>query len=432
MQKVEGKRKAYMKTAGELASLGAKGIPDEFVPACHLIYSSPATLAYNSPGAIGFGVKRAALVLPESVMLLVAPGCCGRNSTILSENEGYADRMFYLEMDETDIVTGRHLKAIPEAINEIMEVATPKPKAVVICITCVDALLATDLESICENAQSKCKVLVVPSYMYALTREGRKPPMTAIRQTLYSLLEKKEKRPDMVNILGFFSAMDPKNDLFSLLHEAGVKTINQIAEMKNLEEYYEMGGANFNIVLDKESLPAAEDLKKRLGMPYIELARLYSADRIHRQYQLFASAIGVDFKDQELYENAKEEEALFGERFKGTTFVTGEMMNGNPFEVAADLAELGLLPKSIFSNVTAYDIPFIKRLASLYPEVPVYTGISPSMINYENDVRAELAIGKDGALYCPAAAPVEWNQELQPFGYTGLSGLLSKIREVLS
>ena len=148
MQKVEDKIKAYMKTAGELASLGAKGIPDEFVPACHLIYSSPATLAYNSPGAIGFGVKRAALVLPESVMLLVAPGCCGRNSTILSENEGYADRMFYLEMDETDIVTGRHLKAIPEAINEIMEVATPKPKAVVICITCVDALLATDLESI--------------------------------------------------------------------------------------------------------------------------------------------------------------------------------------------------------------------------------------------------------------------------------------------
>ena len=39
----------------------------------HLIYSSPATLAFNSPGAEGFGVKRAGLAVPDSIMLIVAP-----------------------------------------------------------------------------------------------------------------------------------------------------------------------------------------------------------------------------------------------------------------------------------------------------------------------------------------------------------------------
>ena len=47
--------------------------------------------------------------------------------------------MFFLQMDESDIVTGRHLSEIPEAIEEILEVCETKPKVVVLCITCVDA-----------------------------------------------------------------------------------------------------------------------------------------------------------------------------------------------------------------------------------------------------------------------------------------------------
>ena len=62
-------------TAKELA--GADTIPDLYKVTKHLVFSSPATLAYNSPGAEGFGVKRAGLSIPESVMLIVSPGCCG-------------------------------------------------------------------------------------------------------------------------------------------------------------------------------------------------------------------------------------------------------------------------------------------------------------------------------------------------------------------
>ena len=32
---------------------------------------------------------------------------------------GYEDRFFYLTMNETDLVTGRHLKKIPKAVAEI-------------------------------------------------------------------------------------------------------------------------------------------------------------------------------------------------------------------------------------------------------------------------------------------------------------------------
>ena len=110
------RQEAYYCTAEELVKLGKDAIPPQLISNTHLIYSSPATLAFNSPGAEGFGVKRAGLAVPGSIMLIVAPGCCGRNTSMISSMREYHDRFFYLLMDETDIVTGRHLKKIPKAV----------------------------------------------------------------------------------------------------------------------------------------------------------------------------------------------------------------------------------------------------------------------------------------------------------------------------
>ncbi len=97
-------------------------------------------------------MKRAGLAVPDSIMLIVAPGCCGRNTSLISSMREYDNRFFYLMMDETDIVTGRHLKKIPKkAVEEICSVCPKKPSVVMICITCVDALLGTDMERVCKK-----------------------------------------------------------------------------------------------------------------------------------------------------------------------------------------------------------------------------------------------------------------------------------------
>lgn len=421
----------YSATIAELASGGKAHIPSHFVPACHLIYSSPATIAYNSPGALGFGVKRAALVIPESVLLLVSPDACARNSTVLSSEEGYADRLFYLLMSESDLVTGNHLARIPEAIGEIMSVCDPVPKVVVVCITCVDALMGTDLERVCRAAQERCGVLVVPSYMYALEREGRKPPMTAIRTTIYSLLERGTVRPDTVNLMGFFTPLDPRSELFALLRSAGIRQVNQVSAMRSLDEYREMGSANFNLVLHPEARPAAADLGRRLAMPSVELARLSDPERIHRQYQLFATGIGVPLDDGAYLDEARDVRDAFARRHAHTTFALGEMANADPFELACTLVGMGMEVSAIFSNVTDYEYPFIERLACVSPLTRVYAGISPTMVNYAGDVEADVSIGKDAGIYCPSSVNVAWNSEAQPFGYRGFVDLLAEITVAL-
>jgi nitrogenase molybdenum-cofactor synthesis protein NifE len=117
-------------TVSELWERGRDSIPEDMKSSTHLIYSSPATLSFNSPGAEGFGVKRAGLSVPGSVMLIVSPGCCGRNTSSISTLKGYENRFFYLTMDETDLVTGRHLRRIPKAVCELAESLEKKPSVI--------------------------------------------------------------------------------------------------------------------------------------------------------------------------------------------------------------------------------------------------------------------------------------------------------------
>ena len=133
-----------------------------------------------------------------------------------------------------------------------------------LCITCVDALLGTDMDRVCRKAEQQAGVPVRPCYMYALTRESRKPPMAAVRQTLYSLLQPAHKNPRAVNLLGYFSPLQEDCELYVLLRQMGLKEIREISRCKNYTEYLAMSQANFNLVLHPESRLAASDLEKRL------------------------------------------------------------------------------------------------------------------------------------------------------------------------
>lgn len=425
-------RATYYISAGELLSNGGD-IHEEFLGSENLVYSSPATLSYNSPGAQGFGVKRAGLVIPESIMLLVSPACCGRNTTILADEGGYSDKMFFLQLEEADLVTGRYLDDIPKAVKLIIEECQRRgenPKVVVICITCVDALLGTDLERVCRKASDVSGVKVVPSYMYALTREGKNPPMVAIRETLYSLLEKRERNQRAVNIIGHFSPLEEDSEIYELLEQVGIEEIREISRCNTFKEYLELGEANFNLVLNPEARKAASMMNDKLGIPMVELTRLYQIDRIKKQYALFGAALGVKFDDESFYREAEEVVSELKELCKGKIFAVGQVVNGNSVELAISLVKYGFKVRSVFSNLTDDDIAYIHELGKLSPELRIYSPLSPSMINYDIEdgkSKVDIAIGIDAGYYYPNATNVRWNDEAQPFGYRGLINLAKRI-----
>lgn len=426
------RKEAFSLTAEELVKKGKEGIPEEMITGKHLIYSSPATLAYNSPGAQGFGVKRAGLAIPGSVMLLVAPGCCGRNTTILSELGGYSDRFFYLLMDETDIVTGRHLKKIPQAVEEIYDSLDEKPSVVMICITCVDALLGTDMERICRKAEERAGIPVLPCYMYALTREGRKPPMVHVRQSIYSLLRPRKKKSTSVNLLGYFAPLIEDCELYVLLRQIGIKTVREISRCTSFEEYLDMAEANFNLVLHPEARYAAADIRKRLGIPSIELRRLYQIDKIRNQYALFAAALGYEMDDSVYYKETEDAIAAFRERYPSVTFAIGEGCNANAFELSLALLRYGFAVSEIFASVGEEDFIYLEKIAALSPHTRVYSNLEPTMLYYDcQECPADITIGKDAAYYHPDAVHLEWSDDIQPFGYAGVRHFFTECEKVL-
>ena len=364
-------------------------------------------------------------------MLIVAPGCCGRNTSLISSMREYDNRFFYLMMDETDIVTGRHLKKIPKAVEEICESLEKKPSVVMICITCVDALLGTDMERVCRKAEERAGLPVRPCYMYALTREGRKPPMVHVRQSLYSLLEPAKKKGNVVNLLGFFSPLVDDCELYDILHSAGIKTIHEISRCRNFDEYKTMSEANFNLVLHQEARAAAEDFHERLKIPFIELRRLYQTDKIENQYQAFGSVLGVTF-DTTAYRKAAEQAVEnFRKVCSDASFAVGECMNGDPFELALALLKYGFKVPEIYGTITVENFVYMKQLALLSPTTKVFSNMEPTMIYYEpKESGVNITIGKDALYYHQDCPGLMWNQDEQPFGFAGVRRLFEALKEV--
>ncbi len=422
--------KALSFTVAELAALGPEKLPSEFKNDTHLIYSSPATLAFNSPGAEGFGVKRAGLSIPGSVMLIISPGCCGRNTGEITRIPGYENRFFYLLMDETDLVTGRHLRKIPEAVQEIVDFLPEKPSVVMLCITCVDALLGTDMERVSRKAEEAAGVRVRPCYMYALTREGRKPPMVHVRESLYSLVDKQKKRGSTVNLLGFFAQLQDDFELYEMLRGIGVKQINEMGRCESFADFQRFGEANFSLVMNREAVPAALDMEKRLGIPFILLARFYDIDAVQRQYQALAQALNLPLETDLGYAQAKDAIEKLKKARPSLYFNVGESMNGNPFEMSAALVKYGFRVGEIYGNPTAEDFRYLQFLAEKSPTTRILSNMEPTMLYYDSSTcPCDVTLGKDAAFYQPQAKHVRFSEDEQPYGYAGIRRLMEEILE---
>ena len=170
-----------------------------------------------------------------------------------------------------------------------------------ICITCVDALLGTDMERVCRKAEERVGLPVRPCYMYALTREGRKPPMVHVRQSLYSLLEPRKKKGNVVNLLGFFAPLMEDCELYDYLKAIGVRTIHEISREPDLQSFYTMAEANINLVLHSEARMAASDLEERLKIPFIVALKGAAADQELREAERAIRALGGSYERTEVF-----------------------------------------------------------------------------------------------------------------------------------
>ncbi len=384
-------------------------------------------LHFNGPGAAGFGVKRTAMLLPESVMLLVAPSCCGRHGTVTGSRTGFDDRMFYLQITERDLVTGKYLARIPQAAGLA---AKHRPKVIFLCMTCADAMMGTDLDRIARQVEAETGIKTVGSFMDPISREGRKAPMVSVQRAIYSALEPAESDEHAANIIGNFVPLDGSSELYGILKNRGYHNIRQISACSTYEEYRHMAEASLNIVINPQAVQAAEDMKNSLGIPYIHVRNCFGPERIENELK----KLNADLKSSGTA--LADRLHSFSEKYSSVSFGIGEAVNGSNLELALALLEAGADVRFVFKNIiTDYDLEIFRKINEIRPELTVYSGVHPSMnaggrfpeSSGSDLIRTDVTIGLDAGYLSPDSSSVCWSMERQTFGYSGMNLLLDKI-----
>ncbi|MBQ9605135.1 MAG: oxidoreductase, partial [Firmicutes bacterium] len=251
------------------------------------------------------------------------------------------------------------------------------------------------------------------------------------RKSVYSLLKPQKRISNECNILGHFAPHYDECEIYDLLKSVGIKKIHELSRCKTFDEYNALSRANFNIIVNPEARYAAQDMEKRLGIPSIELVRLYRIDKIRTQYRLLGQAIGAEFDDAKYYDEAKKAVEDFKNKHGSLTFAVGECVNADSFELALALVEYGFKVSEIYGTVGERNFAFIKRLAEISPQTRIFSNLSPTMLNYERKTKIDAVIGVDALYYHPDIKGVEFNDETQPFGYYGVKLLFERLDKAL-
>ena len=398
---------------------------------------SDACLHYCAPGVGGWGIVRIALLVPESVMLFVAPHGCGRHGSVASLQLGYRNRIFYLDVSESDLVIGTHINRIDEVVDYILSHLPKRPKAFLICSSCIDDLLASDYRGITRQLTNKHGIPFGEVHMNPITMNSSTPPALNVQRSIYRFLwdfpEARDPKRN-INLIGSFSSVNPNSELYSLLRNAGFEDILQVSGCRSFEEFLKMRDSAFNIMLKPFGRLACADMERKLGIPYTRKYIRYRAEGVAESYRELGEFLGCRLDYQPYYEAALKKIAAHTERLSALRIAVSEEVNGSAFELACALKEYGAQIAFIISSTVAdYEWEYIERLRKLDPDIPIYTSYHPTMAMISHvEEKADLAIGFDASCLCRGARLMVLDSDEQHYGFEAVAALLDGIDQAMA
>ncbi|MBQ1355581.1 MAG: hypothetical protein IIY72_03810 [Solobacterium sp.] len=225
---------------------------------------------YCHPYHGGWDVATIALNIPESRILFICPVTCARNICLNAINGGYKDRVDVLALTEDDIVSGSYEEKTVAAACEILDTVQPRPKAMILYVSCIDAMLGNDHSFQTEEIMScypdvTCFVLK----MCPITRFSGDLPLVALQHDMYAPLpEEPVPHTDTVGFIGSNIALHPDNELIRILQDAGYRPLH-IQACDRYEDYLAIRSAKVNLCLMPFGKTAGELLAERYGAKMI-------------------------------------------------------------------------------------------------------------------------------------------------------------------
>lgn len=381
------------------------------------------------PPSLGRAVIRDKSGIPGLVKLHVSPSACGRRMTISAYREHTKDRLVHLYIDEEDIISGCYEDLIPDAVEELLSVRQPRPRAIQVQVTCIDDLLGTDHAALRTLLEER-----FPDVRFCITRidpivlDGGQPPAYEMMKQLYSLLSPTDRRDDAVNLICGDGAFTRKSEVFDVLEQMGME-VRLIYDCRTFDEFLNMASSRLNLVTAVPGEKAAASMAETLGIPWVYAPTSHRLEDIRQTYTDTAAALGRPLPDLTPYEEAvqkKIDRTLA--RLDGMPVVVDRSASMRPLVLARALLEYGFNVKMAFDGIVlSCDLPTLEWFRNQHPEITVGDARRFDMRELRNDLGPCMAIGPSLGYLMDAPHVVEPSEPWATYGYHAVGLLMDKM-----
>lgn len=390
------------------------------------------TIHYVSPSHGGWGVVRIAALLPESHQLFVSPFACGRHGALGGALNGIKDRISYLYIDESDIVSGNYENLIFEAVDELFVSIPKKPKVLLLFVSCLDDLLGTDHVSLNRRlAEKHSDVKFITCHMNPIKLDTDFPPGITLQNNIYSLLEKSEEEIDTINLIGNNVPISEKCELFEMLRNSNF-ALKHLTDFSTFSEFQSMGKSKLNLVLSPVANYAAQTMEKKLGIKSLSAYCTYDLEEIEAFYENLSLILRIEIKYQDYARIAEEAIRNARKEIGEKPIAIDYQAVKKPFTLARMLLKYGFNVSLIMTDTVknlereAYD-----DIVNNYPKVEIFNAI-----HYNMSIRKEkefadryLCIGFDCAYFTSSRKIVNIADDEGLFGYYGVVEMMRMMVE---
>lgn len=181
---------------------------------------------------------------------------------------------FSTDLSETDIIFGGE-KKLSAAIDEI--VTAVSPKTVFIYSTCVVGIIGDDLQAVCNEAEKKHNIRVIPvqsSGFAGSKKDGYRAACDAIISLMDDAKYKSKKKDNKsFNYLGDFNLAGEVWIVNNYFKEMGMNLLNAVSGDSTISNLVKAQNASFNIVqCAGSSIYLAEMMKEKFAIPYSQVS----------------------------------------------------------------------------------------------------------------------------------------------------------------
>ncbi|MEY8355780.1 nitrogenase component 1 [Lachnospiraceae bacterium 54-53] len=388
------------------------------------------TLHYVSPGHGGWGVIRIAALIPESYQLFVSPFACGRHGALGGAVNGIKDRISYVYIDESDIVSGNYENLIPDAVDELLEFLDHRPKVLLIFVSCLDDLLGTDHVDLNRRLSMNHPDIQFRScHMNPISMDTKFPPGVTLQNNIYSLLRPGLKKAGAINLIGNHSPVGRECELFEMMKNRGYE-VNHITDYETFEDFQTMASSCLNLVLSPVAGYACREMEKSLGIPFLDSYVTYELSEIKEFYRQLGERLQVDM-DTSLYEARAEKAIRRARETIGDHPVSLDFQAvKKPFTLAKALLEYGFRVELVMADeVKVFEKASYRFIVDNHPEVEIVNALHHDMAKSVWKGRESLCIGFVSGYATGSGRVVNLMDDEYMFGFYGITKLMGMMEK---